>query len=143
MKPTNNKNIASKQQTFSVGDEVFKMMYDAPFSLLGKFKWVTTDEDVRKIEHLLGMSAKTIGTPSWVSGDHKNCLKCNRETNWLDIVNSATKNVHSYNMIVKVVFGEQKLVNTEVPRAIADLNCFGCGAKSKISEVSNAIIGLM
>ena len=124
----NNKNItAPKQQTFPVTNEVFKMVYDAPSSLPGKHKWVTIDEDVRQIEKLLGMPAKTIGAPLWVSGDQKTCPKCKRETNWLDIVSSATKQVHSGAMIARIVLGEQKYVNTEAPRAIADLSCFNCG----------------
>lgn len=129
MKTSNQNTAAPKQQTFPVTNEVFKMVYDAPSSLPGRHKWVTTDEDVRQIEKLLGLPEKTIGAPLWVSGDHKNCTKCNRETNWLDIVNSATKNVHSHAMIAKVVLGEQKFVNTEAPRAISDLTCFGCGTK--------------
>lgn len=55
--------------------------------------------------------------------------KCDREIHWLDIVTSATKQVHRGAMIAKVILGEQKFVNTEAPRAIADLYCFGCGAK--------------
>ena len=31
-------------------------------------------------------------------------------------------------MLVRVILGEQKFVNTEAPRAIADLVCFQCGA---------------
>lgn len=129
MKKTNDNSTASRQQTFPVADEVFKMVYDSPSSLPGKHKWVTTDEDVRKIEKLLGMPEKTICAPLWVSGDQKSCPKCKREINWLDIVNSATKQVHSGAMIAKVVLGEQKYVNTEAPRAISDLSCFSCGSK--------------
>ena len=131
MKANNKTSTAPKQQTFPVTNEVFKMVYDAPSSLPGKHKWVTTDEDVRKIEALLKMPAKTIGAPLWVSGDQKTCPKCKRETNWLDIVSSATKQVHSGAMIAKVVLGEQKYVNTEAPRAIADLSCFNCGTAIK------------
>jgi len=126
---SDNKNEGTKRQTFPVSDEVFKMVYDAPSSLPGKFKWVTIDKDVRKIEHVLGIPTNSIGAPLWLSGDHKNCPKCNRQISWLDIVNSATKNVHSNAMIVKVVLGEQKFINTEAPRAIADLSCFDCGSK--------------
>lgn len=126
---SDNKNEGVKRQTFPVSDEVFKMVYDAPSSLPGKFKWVTSDEDVRKIERVLGIPKNAIGAPLWLSGDHKNCPKCKREINWLDIVNSATKNVHSNAMIVKVVLGEQKFINTEAPSAIADLSCFNCGSK--------------
>lgn len=121
------KTVTPKQQTFPVTNEVFKMVYDAPSSLPGKHKWLTTDEDVRQIEKLLGMPEKTIGAPLWVSGDQKNCPKCKRETNWLDIVSSATKQIHNGAMIAKVILGEQKYVNTEAPRAIADLSCINCG----------------
>ncbi len=129
MKTEKKTTASAMKQTFEVNDEVFKMVYDAPSSLPGKFKWVTIEEDVRKIEKLLKMPEKTIGAPLWVSGDQKSCHKCEREINWLDIVNSATKHVHSKAMIVKVILGEQKYINTEAPRAIADLNCFNCGAK--------------
>jgi len=143
MKANNKNTTAPKQQTFPVTNEVFKMVYDAASSLPGKHKWVTIDEDVRQIEKLLGMPAKTIGAPLWVSGDQKSCPKCKREINWLDIVNSATKQVHSGAMIAKVVLGEQKYVNTEVPRAIADLSCFNCGTAKSGCVVLNSIIGLM
>lgn len=73
------------------------------------------------------MPAKTIGAPLWVSGDQKTCPKCKRETNWLDIVGSATKQVHSGAMIARIVLGEQKYVNTEAPRAIAALSYFNYG----------------
>ena len=73
MKANNKNTPAPKQQTFPVSNEVFKMVYDAPSSLPGKHKWVTTDKDVRAIEKLMGMPEKTIGAPLWVSGDHKNC----------------------------------------------------------------------
>lgn len=122
---------ASRQQTFPVTNEVFKMVYDSPSSLPGKNKWVTIDGDVRQIERLLGMPAKTIGAPLWVSGDQKTCPKCKRETNWLDIVSSATKQVHRGEMIAKIILGEQKYVNTEAPKAIADLSCFNCGTEIK------------
>jgi hypothetical protein len=36
--------------TYPVSNEVFKQVYDSPASLLGKYKWVTKDEDVRAIE---------------------------------------------------------------------------------------------
>ena len=127
MKANNKNTTAPKQHTFPVTNEVFKMVYDAPSSLPGKHKWVTTDEDLRKIEALLKMPAKTIGAPLWVSGDQKTCPKCKRETNWLDIVSSTTKQVHSGAMIARIVLGEQKYVNTEAPRAIADLSYFNCG----------------
>jgi hypothetical protein len=129
MKAKTKRTIAPKQQTFPVNQEVFKMVYDAPSSLPGTHKWVTTDKDVRQIEQFLGMPEKTIGAPLWVSGDQKTCPNCDREINWLDIVTSATKEVHRGAMIAKVILGEQKYVNTEAPRAIADLNCYGCGSK--------------
>ena len=105
MKASNKTTTAPKQRTFPLTNEVFKMVYDAPSSLPGKHKWVTVEEDVRKIEGLLKMPAKTIGAPLWVSGDQKNCPKCKTETNWLDIISSATKQAHSGAMIAKVVPG--------------------------------------
>jgi len=102
-------------------------VYDSPASLPGDYQWLTSDEDVRTIEQLLGMPTKTIGAPLWVSGDSKRCPNCDREINWLDIVSSALDHVHSREMIARVILGEQKFVNTEAPRAIADLKCFKCG----------------
>lgn len=115
------------KNTHPVSDEVFRQVYDSPASLPGEYQWLTPDEDVREIETLLGMPLKTIGAPLWVSGDRKRCPECDRETNWLDIVSSALDKVHSREMIARVILGEQKFVNTEVPRAIADLKCFQCG----------------
>ncbi|MEH1855208.1 MAG: hypothetical protein V7L11_26890 [Nostoc sp.] len=115
-----------QKHTHPVSDTVFRAVYDSPASLPGLHKWVTSDEDVRQIEELLGMPPKTIGAPLWVSGDRKHCPNCDRQTNWLDIVSSALDQVHSREMIARVILGEQKFVNTEAPRAIADLKCFRC-----------------
>ena len=114
--------------TQQVTNEVFKAVYDSPTSLPGRFKWLTADRDVRRIEKLLGMAPNTIGAPLWVSGNRKTCPKCERETNWLDIVSSALGQVHRREMIARVILGEQKFVNTEAPRAIAGLKCFKCKA---------------
>lgn len=116
------------RNTFPVSDKVFKAVYDSPHSLPGKHKWLTVEGDVGKIEELLGMPAKTIGAPLWVSGDRKRCPKCRREINWLDIVSSALGHVHNQEMMAQVILGEQKFVNTEAPRAIAGLKCFQCKA---------------
>src|SRR5688572_17376200 len=109
-----------------VSPEVFRQVYDSPHSLPGKERWVTSDEDVRQIEKLLGMEPKTIGAPLWVSGDTRHCKKCNRETNWLDIVASGLSKTHNKELLVKVILGDKKYVNVEAPRAIADLECFQC-----------------
>ena len=114
------------KSTFPVSDAVFREVYDSPASLPGRYKWVTHEADVRKIEELLGMAPKTVGAPLWVSGDRKSCPKCRREINWLDIVSSAIDQVHSQAMIARVILGNQKFVNTEAPRAIANLQCFNC-----------------
>jgi len=114
------------QDTIPVNDKVFQQVYDAPSSLPGKHKWLTKDDDVRKIEKLLGMPAYTIGAPLWVSGDSKACPKCKREINWLDIVSSALGEVHKREMVARVILGQQKFVNIEAPRAIKGLQCFNC-----------------
>lgn len=102
-------------------------MYDSPRSLPGEHVWLTPDDDVREIERLLGIEEHAIGAPLWLSGDQRHCAKCKRETSWLDIVSSALSEVHRKALIVRVVLGEQKFVNTEAPRAIAGLRCHGCG----------------
>lgn len=112
--------------THVVNEEVFKQVYDSPKSLPGKEKWVTVDKDVRTIEKILGMEPNTIGAPLWVSGDTKRCPKCKREINWLDIVSSGLEKVHNKEMIARVILGDKKFVNTESPRAIADLFCYQC-----------------
>ena len=117
-----------QKNTYPVDDALFKQVYNSPASLPGRHKWLTPTEDVRKIEDLLGMPPKTIGAPLWVSGDVKQCPKCGRETNWLDIVSSALSEVHKAQMIAEVILGEQKYVNTEAPRSIAGVKCFGCNA---------------
>jgi hypothetical protein len=90
--------MTSQPNTHPVSDAIFRQVYDSPSSLPGQHKWVTHDEDVRQIERLLGVPAKTIGAPLWVSGD------------WLDIVSSALDNVHSREMIARVILGTQKFV---------------------------------
>ncbi len=114
------------RSTRVVSAEVFKQVYDSPRSLPGKEQWMTTDKDVRVIERLLGMEPETIGAPLWVSGDTRYCPKCGRETNWLDIVASALAQIHSKELLVKVILGEKKYVNVETPRAIANLVCYQC-----------------
>ena|SRR5215203_2883410 len=53
----------SRSSTRVVSDDVFRQVYDSPHYLPGKERWVTSDEDVRTIEGLLGMKPKTIGAP--------------------------------------------------------------------------------
>ncbi len=125
-KTKNTKQKTPARTTRIVSDEVFKQVYDSPHSLPGKEKWVTTEKDVRAIERILGMEPKTIGAPLWVSGDTRRCPKCDRETNWLDIVSSALAKVHGKDLLIKVILGDKKFVNVENPRAIADLVCFQC-----------------
>jgi len=124
--PSKGKKATEARATHHVSDEIFKQVYDSPSSLPGKHSWVTRDDDVREIEKLLGMPARTIGAPLWVSGDTKQCKKCGRETNWLDIVSSGLARQHSAAMIAEVVLGDRKFVNVEAPKAIADLQCFKC-----------------
>lgn len=113
--------------TRAVSDELFRRVYESPRSLPGKHRWTTSEADVRQIEALLGLAPGTIGAPLWVSGDTRCCPKCGRETNWLDIVSSALRDVHRAATIAKVILGSQKFVNVEAPRAIADLRCYDCG----------------
>ena len=54
-------------QTHPVSDDVFRQVYDSPVALPGRYKWLTTDEDVRQIEKLLGMPQKTVGAPLTIS----------------------------------------------------------------------------
>lgn len=121
------KTKSSERKTLPVSDGAFKRVYDSPASLPGRHKWLTADEDVRSIEEILGMPPGTIGAPLWVSGDRKTCKKCRRQISWLDIVTSALDGVHERKMVAQVILGEQKFVNTEVPRAIAGLKCHDCG----------------
>lgn len=122
-------NAERKQATTRVvTPEIFKQVYDSPFSLPGKDRWVTKDEDIRIIEKLLEIPERSIGAPLWVSGDTRHCPKCGRETNWLDIVSSALTKTHQRSLLVEVILGDRKYVNVEVPRAIADLSCYNCKA---------------
>jgi hypothetical protein len=114
--------------THLVSPEIFQQVYDSPTSLPGKYRWVTSDQDVRTIENLLDIPPKSIGAPLWVSGDTRNCPQCGRETSWLDIVSSALAKTHQRALLVEVILGERKYVNVEVPRAIADLSCYNCKA---------------
>ncbi|MDZ4346922.1 MAG: hypothetical protein U1E51_31305 [Candidatus Binatia bacterium] len=51
----------------------------------------------------------------------------------MDIVPSGLSQVHRKEMLVKVILGDKKYVNTEAPRAIADLVCYKC--KSPIRDL--------
>lgn len=119
--------MTKEQNTHPVPDDVFRTVYDSPASLPGQHKWVTPDDDVRKIEDLLGMEQETIGVPLWVSGDERHCPECSREISWLDIISSALDEIHDRQMIAQVILGDQKFVNTEAPRAIDGVECFECG----------------
>lgn len=112
--------------THVVSPEVFRQVYDSPASLPGKDRWVTTEQDVRAVEKILGIPHNSIGAPLWVSGDTRHCPKCGRESNWLDIVGSALSKVHQKALLVEVILGDRKYVNVEVPHAIADLVCYNC-----------------
>lgn len=117
------------RRTYPVSSELFRAVYDSPGSLPGAEAWVTSDEDVRQLEGLLGLPARTIGAPLWVSGDVRACPSCGREISWLDIVASALGRVHDRALITQVILGEQRFVNTEVPNAIAGVRCFKCNAE--------------
>jgi hypothetical protein len=113
--------------TIEVSASVFREVYDSPASLPGRERWTTSDEDVRRLEDLIGLERGTIGVPLWVSGDERQCPKCSREVSWLDIVASSTGSIHSPQMIAAVILGERKYVNVEAPRAIERVACFECG----------------
>jgi|tagenome__1003787_1003787.scaffolds.fasta_scaffold20708174_2 hypothetical protein len=115
------------RKTVEVSPELFRQVYDSPNSLPGKDQWVTPDEDVRRLEQLLGMNVGTIGAPLWVSADNRNCESCERTVSWLDIVASALADVHSAAKIAEVILGDRKWVNVEAPEAIAGVRCFECG----------------
>lgn len=117
---------AGMRQTYAVPDDLFQTVYDSPRSLPGEHVWLTSDEDVREIEKMLGIEQHAIGAPLWLSGDERHCPKCGRETSWLDIVASALTEVHRKALIVQVVLGEQKYVNVEAPSAIRGLRCHQC-----------------
>jgi hypothetical protein len=57
-KPNENYPESQSRRTRVVSREVFKQVYDSPFSLPGKYRWVTTDEDVRAIEKILEIPPK-------------------------------------------------------------------------------------
>jgi hypothetical protein len=118
--------MTNQRHSHRVDDATFTAVYESPASLPGKHRWVTPEPDVRRLEQLLGIPDRSIGAPLWVSGDTAQCPKCNRAVNWLDIVSSALDGVHDRSMIVRVVLGEQKFVNTEMPDAIAGVRCVDC-----------------
>src|SRR5262245_66587369 len=107
MTAAKSQSASQRGNTHIVSEAIFREVYDSPLSLPGKDRWVKADDDVRAIEELLGMPERTIGAPLWVSGDTRNCPKCGRETNWLDIVSSALSGVHERQMIAKVILGDR------------------------------------
>jgi hypothetical protein len=61
---TRSKNSTSQARTTHVvNPELFQQVYDSPHALPGKYRWVTTDADVRMIEQLLGIPENSIGPP--------------------------------------------------------------------------------
>lgn len=124
--------MTEPRQTVAVSDEVFRAVYDSPASLPGRYRWVTTEKDVRRLEELLGVPDGSIGAPLWVSADERACPDCGREVNWLDIVSSALERVHEPAMIAEVILGDRKFVNTEVPDVIEGVHCVDCGTALKV-----------
>lgn len=120
--------MAVARRTVRVPKNLFRQVYDAPASLPGADRWVTSDDDVAEIERLLGLEPRTIGAPLWVSGDERHCPTCKRTLSWLDIVSSALSNVHDAQVITTVILGDQKFVNLEAPDHIAGVRCRGCGS---------------
>ncbi|MER5702243.1 hypothetical protein ABT023_09850 [Micromonospora sp. NPDC002296] len=118
--------MTRQRETVEVDPVLFRAVYDSPASLPGRHRWVTPEHDVRRIEKLLGMPARSIGAPLWVSGDEPDCPKCGRRMTWLDIVSSALHGVHDPSMIARVILGDRRYVNTEVPDAIAGVYCSDC-----------------
>ncbi|MEV4540406.1 hypothetical protein [Micromonospora echinaurantiaca] len=118
--------VTSQRETVQVDPDLFRAVYDSPASLPGEHRWTTPESDVRRIEKLLGMPLRSIGAPLWVSGDHPDCPKCGRRISWYDIVSSALTGVHDPMMIATVILGDRKYVNTEIPAAIAGVNCSDC-----------------
>ncbi|MGC4807930.1 hypothetical protein [Micromonospora sp. DT233] len=118
--------MTRQRKTVEVDPVLFRAVYDSPAALPGRHRWVTSDHDVRRIEKLLGMPAGSIGAPLWVSGDEPDCPKCARRVTWLDIVSSALHGVHDPAMIARVMLGERRYVNTEVPAAIPGVYCVDC-----------------
>jgi hypothetical protein len=118
--------MPKSSDTRPVSDTVFRQVYDSPASLPGRHTWLTSTDDVRRVEEILGMPRGTIGAALWVSGDRQQCASCNREINWLDIVSSALSDTHSREMIARVILCNQKFVNVEAPRAIAGVRCADC-----------------
>lgn len=114
--------------TRRVPPDLFQQVYDSPRSLPGQHQWVTPEADVRKVEELLAIPHRSIGAPLWLSGDSRTCSRCGRELSWLDIVSSALAAAHPRAMIARVILGDAKFVNSEVPRAIAGVTCNDCGA---------------
>ena len=62
-----------QNHTHPVSAEVFRQVYDSPVSLPGRDRWLTSDEDVRKVEEILGMPQRTIGAPLWVRAMLETC----------------------------------------------------------------------
>ena len=118
--------MTGRRETVEVDPVVFRAVYDSPASLPGRHRWTTPESDVRRLEKLLEMPARTIGAPLWVSGDEPDCPKCGRRVTWYDIVASALHGVHDRAMIARVILGERKYVNTEAPDAIAGVHCVDC-----------------
>jgi hypothetical protein len=118
--------MTQSRNTYGVDESLFRQVYESPASLPGAERWVTPEEDVRRIEKLLGIPPETIGAPLWLSGDRKACPNCGRHLSWLDIVSSALGEVHEAETIARVILGEQKYVNVEAPDAIAGVRCSAC-----------------
>src|SRR5690349_3705808 len=88
------KPMTAQRETVQVDHDLFRAVYDSPASLPGRHRWTTPESDVRRLEKLLGMPARSVGAPLWVSGDEPDCPKCRRRITWYDIVSSALSGLH-------------------------------------------------
>ena len=61
--------MPTQAQTYSVSDDVFRRCTTPRL----RYRWLTRDEDVRRIEQLLGIPPGTIGARLRVSGDRRRC----------------------------------------------------------------------
>lgn len=85
---------------------------------------VTSDNDMEKIEELLGVEKGHFSTPYAIKTKVEFCPNCNRQNNFLDVVTTGLR-VHSSKFLLDVFTGKHGYIINNTPHQRC--MCYGCG----------------
>jgi len=117
--------VAKKQYPRKVTEEEWKKSVSTFFEENDEYiEVVTNDEDMNKIEELLGVEKGFFSTPYVVKTKQEFCPNCNRRNNFLDVVSTGL-GVHSKEFLLNVFTGKfGKIINNTANQRCL---CYKCG----------------